>query len=501
MTGLFEPVHPDDDFWKQNPSLIPATMQSRDGVQFLGGSAFVDPATVGRLSGTFGEAHGLPLLPREGDRRSRVRMPNGSDRSWPPRSRPESGSSRATRSCRSTAAPQQAVETSIERGATLSALLALLAAAPLGVVLAVLVLGVQVVVRGRKTDLVLASARGASALQLRGVMALEGAMLTIPASAVIAVLATVLIPGPVSPGGFLLPALVALTPAVLFAALAVTRDGPSPIGRLLTQLRGVVEIAVVLLALVSLFLLTRRGLAQASRPSGIDPLLSVAPLLLAVSVGIVVLRGYPIPMRAARRAAARGRGLPAFVGSIRATRSPTIGLAGVLALVVGISVALFSAVLLTTFDAGITRAAAESVGADARIDAPALTAQERTAVERVDGVRAVAGILYVGPLTVTKAPINDSVTVVAVRHRGARHPAIAARRTRSGGRRADPGRRLLGPPARPRDAPHRDRRRPEGAGDRQPARRVPARADRRVGDRRRGVRVAVRHDVHARRFC
>jgi putative ABC transport system permease protein len=412
VSGLFEPTNPSDDYWMQNPSLLPATsLVTADGAQFLGAAAFVDPTTVGRIGGTFGEARISLYYPLKA---------TGVDGQDAPKLR----SQLATAISRGIPLPgdattmpisthsTEAVETAIERGTLLAALLALLGAAPLGVVLAVLVLGVQVVVRGRRTDLVLASARGASSVQLRGVMALEGAVLAIPAAVVVMVLATALIPGPVPLSGFLLPSLVAVTPAILFGALAVTRDGPSPVGRLLTSLRGVIEVAVVLLALASLFLLSRRGLAQASAVVGIDPLLSVAPLLLAVSVGILVLRGYPLPMRAARRAAARGRGLPAFVGSIRATRSPTIGLAGVLALVVGISVALFSAVLLTTFDAGIGQAARESVGADARVDAPTLTPQEQKAVAAVDGVRDVAGIRYVGPLTVTKAPVNDSVTLL-----------------------------------------------------------------------------------------
>jgi putative ABC transport system permease protein len=412
VVGLFEPIDPHDQYWQQNPSLLPVTMmQGGDGARFLGASAFIDPATVGRLTGTFAEArvsfyYPLTATGVQGQDAERLRSQIAAAVSAGVPS-PQNGPGTPI-----VTYATQAIQTAIDRGSLLTTLLALLAAAPLGVVLAVLVLSVQVVVRGRRTDLVLAAARGASSLQLRGVMALEGVLLTVPAAAVVTTLATVLIPGPVTPSGFLLPALVAVTPALLFGALAITRDGPSPIGSLLSQLRGVIEVGVVLLALVSLFLLSRRGLAQSSAAVGIDPLLSVAPLLLAVSVGILVLRGYPFPMRAARRAAARGRGLPAFVGSIRATRSPTIGLAGVLALVVGISVSLFSAVLLTTFDAGVAQAASESVGADARVDATALTPQQRTAVARVDGVREVAGIRYLGPLTITDAPINDSVTAL-----------------------------------------------------------------------------------------
>lgn len=412
VSGLFEPIHPGDDFWRQNPSMLPvSSLVGADGVQFSGASVFLDPTSVGRLTSTFGEAQVFLYYPLKatgvpGEDAETLRSQLAAAlATGVPLPNTGAGLTLATHA-------QEAIETAIQRGATLTALLALLAAAPLGVVLAVLVLGVQVVVRGRRMDLVLASARGGSSWQLRGAMAAEGALLTIPAAIVVTVLATVLIPGPVTAVGLVLPSLVAVTPAALFAALTVTHDGPSSIGGLLGQLRGVIEVAVVLLSLVSLFLLMRRGLAEASAAVGVDPLLSVAPLLLAISVGILVLRGYPVPMRAARTVAARGRGLAAFVGSIRATRSPTIGLAGVLALVVGISVGLFSTVLLTTFDAGVAQAASESVGADARVDAAELTPEQRRAVARVDGVREVAGIRYAGPLTVTKAPVNASVTML-----------------------------------------------------------------------------------------
>jgi putative ABC transport system permease protein len=412
VTGLFEPADPGDAFWRQNPQLLPATGAVSDtGIPYLAASAFVDPLTVGRLTDTFRNAQLSLYYP------IRATGVDGGDAEML-RSQ-LAGAVAAGISLPNTSATMpiqtqvtEAVQTAVQRGAVLAGLLALLAAAPLGVVLAVLVLGVGVVVRGRRTDLVLAAARGASAWQLRGVMALEGALLSIPAAVVVMALAAVLIPARPEASSFVLPALVAVTPPVLFALLAVTSNGRSALGAVFAQLRGFMEVAVILLASMSLFLLTRRGLAQASNAVGVDPLLSVAPLLLAVSVGIVALRGYPIPMRAARRAAARARGLPAFVGSIRATRAPTVGLAGVLALVVGISVSLFSAVLLTTFDAGIATAASESVGADARVDGPALSPAQRNAAAGVDGVQAVAGIQYFGPLTVTKAPVDDSVTLL-----------------------------------------------------------------------------------------
>lgn len=408
VSGLFTPIAPTADFWRQNPSLLPVTTLVDDrGVEYPSVSVFVDPLSVGRLSQTFGAAQVSLFFPisavgAEGaDAQvlheqlaaavaSGASMPN-SDSSMP----------LVTRSV-------GVVETAGERDALLSGLLALLAAAPLGLMIAVLVLGVQGVVRGRRADLTLASARGGSALQLRGAMAIEGALLSVPAAFIVTLAATILIPVRAQPIGFALPTLVALVPPVLFAALAET----GPARPLLAQLRGVLELAVIVLAGLSLFLLARRGLAQVSAAVGVDPLLSVAPLLLAVSVGVIVLRGYPLPMRAARRVATRGRGLAAFVGAIRAARVPTIGLAGVLALVVGISVSLFSTVLLTTFDAGIAQASAESVGADARVDGAKLTAAQQSAVARLDGVEQVAGIQYLASVTVAHPPTEQNVTML-----------------------------------------------------------------------------------------
>jgi putative ABC transport system permease protein len=412
VAGLFEPRDPRDDYWAENSSLLPATTALTErGLPFLSAAAFVDPLTVGRLSGDFGSAqialyYPVAAGPVDGADAGRlqsqlssitssgVRLPN-SDRTMSLVSRSES-----------------AIATAVERGALLAGLLALLAAAPIGVVLAVLVLGVQVVVRGRRTELLLASARGASPLQLRGAMAFEGALLSIPAATVATTLIAILIPARPEPAGILLPLLAALVLPVLFAAIAATSAQPGPLGRVIGGLRGVAELAVVLLAALALFLLARRGLAQATVAVGVDPLLSVTPLLLAVSVGILVLHGFPIPMRAARLAAARSRDLVGFIGSIGASRTPTIGLAGILALVVGVSVSLFSTVLLTTFDDGIHRATTEAVGADARIESPAFNDAQRGAVAHVPGVLDVAGLDYLASQDVTQAPITDPVTLI-----------------------------------------------------------------------------------------
>jgi putative ABC transport system permease protein len=408
VTSLFEPLRAGDQYWAENPSLVPATPVIPDaGPAFLSAAAFVAPLTVGRMSQTFAAARISLFYPLRSD------AVDGADAELLRRQLAQLTSAGIQLPGGGPAMPittraEQAVDTAVQRDAALSGLLALLASAPLGVVLAVLGLGVQAVVASRRRDLALAGARGAGALQLRGAMALEGALLSLPITIIVTALAAVLIPVRPALDGFLLPALVALAPPVLFAVLPVTREGTGRLARRVSRLRGVAEVAVVLLTAVALVLLARRGLAQAVTSVGIDPLLSAVPLLLAVSVGLLVVRGYPVPMRAARAAAARSRGLSAFVGSIRATRAPTIGLAGVLALVVGISVSLFSTVLFGTFEGAIDRAAAESVAADARVDGPAFTPAQRDAVAAVDGVRAVAGIQHLGPLPLRATGVIDA---------------------------------------------------------------------------------------------
>lgn len=413
ISGLFAPLDPSSDYWKHNGSLVPVTTAlAQYGVAYPSVAAFVAPLSVGRLSNAFGAAQlsvWYPISATGVDGADAALLDQQLARAETTGASMENSFSPLPLSTRS----QEAVETAQQRSQLLGGLLALLAAAPLGLVIAVLVLGVQVVARARRTELILAAARGGSAWQLRGELALEGALLSVPAAIVVTVVATILIPVRVEASGFLWPALVAVLPPLLFAVLATTRERPGAIAAILLQLRGIAEIAVIVLAGLSVFLLARRGLAQATTQVGVDPLLSVAPLLLAVSVGIVVLRGYPLPMRLARRAAVRARGLTAFLGAVRAARAPTVGLAGVLALVVGISVALFSTVLLSTFESSVIRAAQESVGTDARVDGSALTAQQVSAVEGVDGVRTVVAIDYLSSLTATHSPFNTVSVLLA----------------------------------------------------------------------------------------
>lgn len=288
-----------------------------------------------------------------------------------------------------------------QRAASTNQILALLASGPLGVCLATAALAVRLLLERRRSALTLASARGASDLQLRGALALGGLFIGVPAAALGAVTAFLLVQVPFSPGHVTWAILAAFVPAVLMALQhrtdVQTRHDLGSLAR--NRWRVSAEIAVVVLAVVATVLLTQRGLAQGALEYGeVDPLLSATPLLIALAVCALVLRLYPVPLEWFARVRRRGPGLVGFLGASRAVRSPGAGLVPVLALVVGLAVVLFSGVLLSTFRQGVTDAAQADVGADLRIQGPPFAAEQVEQIRSVEGVAAVAAVTDLGTL-------------------------------------------------------------------------------------------------------
>ncbi|MBF4634802.1 ABC transporter permease [Agreia pratensis] len=253
------------------------------------------------------------------------------------------------------------------------ALVALSLSGLLGVLLATYALSIQTLVRRRRFSLSLASARGASMGQLRGVMAIEAAAISIPGSIAALSVAAMVLPERVGLDGLLAPVALALSPIVLAAILVSPgglRDSRNDLSvRSTSRIRWVLEAALAGAAIVALVLLQRRGLVPSGVVFGVDPLLAGTPLLLAASIGLLGSRVFPIPLRAVRAVVRRRPSPVAEVGSARAIRDPAIGAIAALALIVGVSMVVFSTIMISTVDASQQRAATESVGADARADA------------------------------------------------------------------------------------------------------------------------------------
>lgn len=287
-----------------------------------------------------------------------------------------------------------AIETALDRTAVTSAVLSMAASGPLGVVLAVFALGARSVVERRRPALALASARGASGWQLRGAMALEGLVLGVIPGAAAIVAAVALVRTDTGASGLAPAIIIALAPAVLFAfagspsGLRTARTDLDP--RSSGRVRWIVELLVIALAAGALVLLVRRGIASSGT---VDPLLAATPLLLSLAVCVGVLRLYPLPLYAIERRLRRGRGLVGFVGAARAVRDPAVGVAATLAIVVAVSVAVFSVTLHSTIATAVSASARTAVGGgDLIARAIFLSDDQRRTIADVPGITRAAGI-------------------------------------------------------------------------------------------------------------
>ncbi|MBB5791373.1 ABC transporter permease [Jiangella mangrovi] len=304
-----------------------------------------------------------------------------------------------------------------DRHASSSAVMAIVAAGPLGVALAVLALAARLMVERRRTSLGLIGARGASPLQLRLLMAIEGLLLGLPAAAVATVLARQVVDGQGGSAGLLLPVAVGLAPAVLLP-LAARPKGLRAVRRDLglarpSRARKLVEGLAVGAAVASAVALNSRGL-DAGEGAGVDPLTAATPLLLALAVSLLVMRLYPRPMAAMGRLLGGRRGTVAYLGTARALRDPVAGFVPMLALVVGMSIAAFSTVVWSTTERGIEETAWQQVGADVRVSGSPLTEAELAAVRDLRGVAAVAPVVTTGSTLFKVGAIDNRIPLYVV---------------------------------------------------------------------------------------
>ncbi len=282
-----------------------------------------------------------------------------------------------------------------------NSLLAVVAAGPLGVALAVTALGARLVVHRRRPALAMTLARGASPAQLRWLVALEGLVLGVPAAFLGHAAAAVLLPATPLWWEWVVTGVVALVPA---ATLAASLDDASLLqqrtdlsARSSSRWRWVVEAAVLVLAALATWrLLGREARGDAAAESGIDLLAAATPLLLALAACVVALRLYPLPLAGLTRVLRRRPTLTSFLGAARALRDPAGGLVPALAVVLGTTIALSSAVLLTTVSRGAETAAWQQNGASVRVTGPYADDSFVELLEGVDGVRAVARVRDLG---------------------------------------------------------------------------------------------------------
>lgn len=252
----------------------------------------------------------------------------------------------------------------------------------------------------RRLETRLSRTRGASPRHVLAAQAAEAVLIAAPAGLAGWALAVLAIDARGSGlSARLALAIVALTVALLVVAImGVARRPLGPLGRddvvpaRLSARRLVLEGLVVVAAGLGVFLLRRRELETSGPGEGgtFDPYLAGVPVLLAVAGGILVARLYPLPLAGAARLAQRGRGLAVHLGLSRAARQSDLSVAPLLVLVLALAIATFSAVMLSTVEAGQDRTGWRTIGADLRVDAPDGESLPAPLVSRLESIGDVA---------------------------------------------------------------------------------------------------------------
>ncbi|MBO2447236.1 hypothetical protein J4573_09085 [Actinomadura barringtoniae] len=177
--------------------------------------------------------------------------------------------------------------------------------------------------------------------------------------------------------------------------------------------RLVLEGLAVVLAVTGVALSRQRALSGQAR-LGTDPLIAAVPVLLAIALGLLVLRAYPYPLRLLGRLLRRSRSAVGFLGVAHAGRR---GGSAALPLVVLLLVAAVAGFAVTV-DAALRdaqrRATAYEVGADARIQNDGMDPGVLTKLRALRGVTAVTPARTVLSAELTSATGSTGVNVVAV---------------------------------------------------------------------------------------
>lgn len=420
LVGLFEPVDADSAYWQHVPSVLtPKVFDDGNGPRKLTGTAFAHPASlvaeglVGAYATVVWYATDADAISRDDAEQTVAAFTRLTSVSHTIAS---SSGGPGILSLRFDADITGEIELALAQEASTAAVMAMLVAGPIGVAVAVLVLGCRLILEGRRPSLRLLSARGASTGQLRGLLAVEGAIAgAVPAvlgAVVAALVGTLVFGGSLTLAGFVPALLLALAPIAILVVLAPSaaeRQARADLGTRGSRLRLIAEGVIAGLAAVALVLLFIRGYSD-----GVDLLIAATPLLLALVACLVTLRVYPLPLRAVLGRARASAGADAFLGAARALREPSIGLTPVLALVVGVSVAVSSGILLSALQSGVTDTARAQVGADVRITGGTFTRDQLDQLGGVDGVAAVTGISGADPTTIDIDGVKRATSVFVV---------------------------------------------------------------------------------------
>ncbi|MFF2614264.1 hypothetical protein [Kitasatospora sp. NPDC058046] len=264
-----------------------------------------------------------------------------------------------------------------------------------GVATVVLFLAAALTTDRRAAEIRLLRARGGSVAGVLRRLIGEGSVTVLPAAVLATTLALVLLPTPRWDRAVLaalVATLIALLGFPVRAALLWVRRRPVSGRR-----RLVGELAVLAVTAAAVAEVRRRGVGHPG--AGVDPLLVAAPLLLAVTGGLLLARIEPVVVGRLATLVGRGRGLIGFLGLSRAARDASgrrrPSVLPLLALLIAVTTTGFGATVLDTVDDVRTRAARITTGGDIGVSLPdyaTLTEPFTKAAAALPGVRTSTGV-------------------------------------------------------------------------------------------------------------
>jgi putative ABC transport system permease protein len=408
VTGIIQPVLPAAAFWSADPvaaapALTPATLSERShwtGVLFIGSGALplIEPSLNPQMSATFWFPVALGRLTagQAGGAAGGVDSLLSSELAISIAGSPVTAT--ITSQIPSILSPFVTEEGAV--GPVLDLLYVSLAV--MGAV--VVLLGAQLVAQRRAGEFTLVRARGAALYQLGWLVLRSSVVIAAIAGAAAAALAIGLTPADADEVGWWLagvtiavtlvgPVLISVVPQRVAAPAAGRTGGERAArragGRRPAARRIVIETALVALAVGGLVVLRNQGLTSSS--SGLYS--SAAPVLVAIPVAVVVLRCYPPLARELARIAGLTRGVVAFVGLARATRTPPGTVLPSFALVLVLAMVAFPVMITTSVTRSQVAASWQQVGADAIIQVPSgqvITPAVQRQISSVPGVVSTA---------------------------------------------------------------------------------------------------------------
>jgi putative ABC transport system permease protein len=294
---------------------------------------------------------------------------------------------------------------------------------------AVVAVAARMVAVRRGAELTLIRARGASLSQVAGLMFRGTAAVAVPAAlAGMALAFAAESSGASAVLGWVLAGLVAATALAgppLIAVWRARRAAPAPhlavseatANQRVPARRWVAEAAACVAAVAGLVILHDQGLPA---PGQSDLFLAATPVLVAVPVVLIVLRLFPLAVRALLALSARGPGATGFLGLARASRSALTGALPVFALVLGLTVAAFAGMVKAAVSQGEVAASWQATGADVVISTPAQLGPGNTSGQITPAVvrafAAVPGVRHAAAVWLTswQGPGGQPLTVLAV---------------------------------------------------------------------------------------